>query len=167
MRFFWAIFLTLTSFGSSAKLDCSVPLVDINSDFLVKKLTSVDEDSQEPTERQFIVYDTGDIAVVHQKTCVMSNIQIEYFYNSRHYPDIADNFLNIFNQIKSEHHLKVNEDMFVSLIDILKSESFSSDKIIIKSPTDFVEYDFSIQTDDSYFGLYTKKLSFYISIGGI
>lgn len=36
MRFFLAIFLTLTSFGASAKLDCNVPFVDINSDFLVK-----------------------------------------------------------------------------------------------------------------------------------
>lgn len=167
MRFLLLIFLTATSFGSSAKLTCSVPFIDINSDFLVKKLLSVDEDSQEPTKKQFIIYDTGDIAVVHQKTCVMSTIQIEYFYNNRSYPDIANNFLSIFNQIKSEHHLNVNDDMFSVLINLLMSESFSSDKIIIKSPTDFVEYDFSIHTDDGYFGLYNKKLIFYISIGGL
>ncbi|NOI80033.1 hypothetical protein F0237_05080 [Vibrio tubiashii] len=167
MRLYFLILVTLTSFGANAKLNCDEPFVDIKSDFLVKEIRSIDEDSQEPTLRQVIAYDSGDLTVVHQKTCAMSNIQIEYFYNNTNNSAVVSNFLDIFNQIKSKYHLEVNENFNHGLLDILKSSSLTSKNITIASPTDSVEYDFSIQVEDSYFGLYTKKLSFYISIGGL
>ncbi len=51
MRLCFLILVTLTSFGANAKLNCDEPFVDIKSEFLVKEIRSIDEDSQEPTLR--------------------------------------------------------------------------------------------------------------------
>lgn len=167
MKFFWVALLLLTSFYSSAKSTCSEPFIDIKSDFLVKELFSVDKDSKEPTVRQFIVYDTGGMAIIEQKTCLMTNVQIDYYFNGRNYIDKVNNFLNIFFQIKNKHNLEVNNDIAVSLVELLKSGLFLRDSIVITSPTESVEYDFSLDTYDLYEGLYTNRLSFYMSIGGL
>ncbi|EGA66486.1 hypothetical protein [Vibrio brasiliensis] len=167
MKFFWVALLLLTSFYSSAKSTCSEPFIDIKSDFLVKELFSVDKDSKEPTVRQFIIYDTGGMAIIEQKTCLMTNVQIDYYFNGRNYIDKVNNFLNIFDQIKNKHNLKVNNDIAVSLVELLKSGLFLRDSIVITSPTESVEYDFSLDTYDLYEGLYTNRLSFYMNIGGL
>lgn len=146
---------------------CIKNFVDIKSDFLVKELLSVDEDSKEPTVRQFIIYDTGDMAIIEQKTCLMTNVQIDYYFNGINYSDTVNNFLNVFDQIKNKHSLEVNNDIAVSLVELLKSGLFVRDSIVITSPTESVEYDFSLDTYDLYDGLYTNRLSFYMSIGGL
>jgi len=46
MRLYFLILVTLTSFGANAKLICDEPFLDVKSDFLVKEIRSIDEDSQ-------------------------------------------------------------------------------------------------------------------------
>lgn len=167
MKIFLVALLVLISLGSSAKSTCSEPFIDIKSDFLVKELLSVDKDSKEPTVRQFIIYDTGGMAIIEQKTCLMTNVQIDYYFNGRNYRDTVSNFLNIFDQIKKNHNLEVNNDIDISLVELLKSGLFLRDSVVITSRTESVEYDFSLYTYDLYDGLYTNRLSFYISIGGL
>lgn len=161
------IIFALTTFKTSASINCTNNFVDISSEFIVKEILSIDEDSGEPTKKQFIIYDTGDLVIVHQKVCTMTNVQIEYYYNNTNNHQVASNFLNILNNVNSAHNLTVNSDISIQLENITGNNGTSKNEIDIWSSTNSVEYELLTQTNNNLSDIYKYKINFYISIGAL
>ncbi|QMV16416.1 hypothetical protein [Vibrio spartinae] len=172
------LFLLIVCFSSKASVcNNDVDFIEINSKYLSKEIQFIDPYSSEYVKRSYLIYPNGDMLVLNQKKCTMSNYEIVYYFSpdrqgEKYYKDIYKRYSDILNSIVKYESLIKNKTFDDNLYQALVTKkiddgNYSFDRV---KSDDNIEYTFSINSDlddlDLY-GIYRYKFITYIGIGGL
>ncbi|WP_299022778.1 hypothetical protein [uncultured Photobacterium sp.] len=158
----------LSSFSSVSSTLCHKEMITINSTDLTKKINKKSSDSNENINRDFFIYSTGEMLILNQKHCLMSNYDISYYYQFDSNRDEAFNkIIEILNNILKHEDLVTNKEFNKNLkLALLNNKLDNNDFNLSKNKNDDnIEHYFHLtkQEDD----IYNFRLSLYIGIGGL
>lgn len=138
-------------------------------------LNSVDPDSDEYVTTQYLLYKSGDLAVIEHKFCSMYNYELVYFVADGNFKTTAGNIGKLINKIFLQTAAikpDFNESIAIAIEKKLKKSKFTSSKAfsqgleISNNGNINIEQSINYIKLKHYTSLYQSMISYYLGVGG-